>query len=170
MRLRRKDTEGTRRRAYPSDTGERKRLPPGGRAACVGQGCWEVSGDGTGIEEVNGSHTHCPAEAEPHGGGQVGELPFLSSLDRGSWTPACPLLWTGCPPLQTPTEPQNCLLVPLLNSPDHVIPSPPPQKAKDILLSKAAGTHQAPYVGEADWPNTPPKCKLLLILIKFIET
>lgn len=68
LRLRRKDTEGTRRRAYPSDTGERKRLPPGGRAACVGQGCWEVSGDGTGIEEVNGSHTHCPAEAEPHGG------------------------------------------------------------------------------------------------------
>lgn len=88
--------------------------------------------------------THTARRRLSHTGGQVGELPFLSSLDRGSWTPACPLLWTGCPPLQTPAEPQNCLLVPFLNSPNHVIPSPPPQKAKDILLSKAAGTHQAP--------------------------
>ena len=57
LRFQRKDTEGASRRVYPLDTEERKRLPPGGQAGRMGQGCWEVSGDGTGIEGVNSSHT-----------------------------------------------------------------------------------------------------------------
>lgn len=39
------------------DTEERKRLPPGERAGRMGQGRWEVSGDGTGIEGVNSNRT-----------------------------------------------------------------------------------------------------------------
>lgn len=57
-----------------------------------------------------------------------------------SWTPACPLLWTGCPPLQTPAEPQNCPIFPFLNGPNHII-SP---QSRSLLLSNAVGDKSSP--------------------------
>ena len=57
-----------------------------------------------------------------------------------SWTSACPLLWTGCPPLQTPAEPQDCPIFPFLNGPNHII-SP---QSRSLLLSNAVGDKSSP--------------------------